>query len=94
MARRPGEFVKRVPGSCFVGSADPKYLQLTTEADGDLHYRDPYCCLCHRRRCGEWASAWVVDENGVRDGRMVYHVHECKLRRDAVTRRLNRSESR
>lgn len=75
--RKPGEIVKRVPGSCFLGAEEPSLVRLTDESDGDMHYMDTYCFLCDDPDCTEWANVQVV--GGPHNGEWLCHLSECRM---------------
>lgn len=74
--RRPGEIVRRKPGSCFVGSAEPSLVRLSDESDGDLHYVDS-CMLCDDPKCQEWGNVQIVD--WPHKGGWMHHLSECQM---------------
>lgn len=72
--RQPGDIVRRKPGSCFVGSAEPELVRLTDETDGKLHGIDS-CLICDDLECQEWANAQVVGA----ENEWMYHLSECQM---------------
>lgn len=75
--RRPGEIVKRQPGSCFVGAAEPELVRLTDESDGELHAVETWCSLCDDPDCQEWANVEIV--SGEFAGEWMCHLSECQM---------------
>lgn len=91
--RQPGEIVKRVPGSGFLGSAEPLFVQVPEKpAYDDCVYWDSeaktwrvnedgeaeHCMLgCGDENCREWANLKVV--HGPSAGQFLYHISECQM---------------
>lgn len=69
--RKSGEVVIRRPGSCYLGSAEPKLVKLL----GD----DTEKCMlgCGDKGCREWLNVEVV--NGEHQGSYLYHLSECEM---------------
>lgn len=77
--RKPGEVVRRIPGSGFLGAEDPKYVRVPTEP----HYEDemaPCIMGCGDDDCREWANLEVV--GGKWDGQCLCHISECQMEDD------------
>ena len=73
----PNQIVRRLPGSCFIGSGEPELVRLTGPEDGDMHDID-FCMMdCGDPECREWANAQVV--SGEFAGQWVFHLSECQL---------------
>lgn len=76
--RYPGEIVRRAPGSCFVGAAEPELVRLTDAGDGELHNVECWgCAICDDADCREWANAQVV--TGAYAGDWLCHLSECLM---------------
>lgn len=82
MRRQPNEIVRRKPGSCFLGAAEPSIVRLSGPADGALYEgdsRDNYmpCVICDNPDCIEWANVQIVD--GEHKGGWLCHLSECEM---------------
>ena len=90
--RKPGEIVRRIPGSGFCGSAEPQRLRVpegkTYEMDctrnptgkwqRNLGGEASVCMMgCGDRACREWANVEIV--SGPHSGEFMYHVSECQM---------------
>ena len=91
--RRPGEIVKRQPGSGFTGAAEPMYIQVPEgEAFQDTTYWSPetaswrvnlagqaeHCMMgCGDPDCREWANLKIA--HGPHAGQYMYHISECQM---------------
>jgi hypothetical protein len=75
---KPNEIVRRRPGSCFLGAAEPALVRLTGPEDGELHESDQPCMLgCGDDECVEWANVQVV--GGEHSGKWLCHLSECEM---------------
>jgi len=74
--RKPGDIVRRKPGSGFLGSADPERIRIPS--DVSIEDETIPCMLdCGDRECQEWANLEVV-EGEFKDSRL-YHISECEM---------------
>lgn len=73
--RNPGEIVIRAAGSGFIGSHDPKYIQVPDEPEYTNEVA-PCMVNCGDDYCREWANLKVVlaKETG-----FLFHVSECQM---------------
>ncbi len=72
--RKPGEIVKRQPGSGFLNSAKPEFIKILDTDD-----YDPCMMGCGDPDCREWPNVEVLDENRVGTGDFLYHISECQM---------------
>lgn len=77
MERKPNEIVRRKPGSCFTGSAEPGIVRLSGPEDGDLHDDPEPCMTCGNPDCREWDNSQIV--TGEHAGAWMYHLAECQM---------------
>ena len=90
--RKPGEVVKRRPGSGFCGAEEPQLVKVpegkTYEADCVLDATGKWtanpggesstCMMgCGDSACREWANLEVV--SGDFAGQTMYHISECQM---------------
>jgi hypothetical protein len=80
--RQPNERVRRKPGSCCLGAAQPEIVRLSGPEDGELHECDHlqlFCCMldCDDPECVEWANVQIV--GGPHDGEWLFHLSECQM---------------
>lgn len=74
--RKPGEKVRRQPGSGFCGSSEPLLVRVPAEPQ----YQDEVssCMMgCDDPECREWANLEVV--GGPFAGDFMYHISECEM---------------
>jgi hypothetical protein len=71
--RKPGEVVRRKPGSGFVGSASPEFVRVPDEPIEDWH---PCILSCGDDDCREYENLEVVGEH---DGATMCHISECQM---------------
>jgi hypothetical protein len=81
--RKPGELVVRQAGSGFLGSEEPRIIQVpfepkfgfydTLDSEGEA----TPCMLCDDPDCREWANLRVI--GGPHDGRFLCHISECEM---------------
>lgn len=74
--RRPGEVVRREPGSGFVGSADPQLIRVPSGNDYKEE-ADPCMMGCGDPECREWANLEIVE--GPHTGQFIFHISECQM---------------
>lgn len=74
--RRPGEVVRRQPGSGFIGSADPQLIRVPSGADFVVQAY-PCSMACGDPECREWTNLEIVE--GPHTGAFINHVSECQL---------------
>lgn len=74
--RKPGEVVRRLPGSGFVGSADPQMVRIPSGHDF-VDQADPCMMGCGDPECREWANLEIVE--GPHTGQFIYHISECEM---------------
>ena len=84
--RRPGEIVRRKPGSCFVMAGEPSLVRLSDESDGRLPYVDS-CMVCDDPECREWGNVQIVD--GPYKGQWMCHLSECQMEDDKTKVRMS-----
>lgn len=70
--RKPGDTVRRSPGSGFLGAAEPSLLRIS---EGELP--DPCILGCGDPDCQEWANLEILE--GEFKGEFLYHISECCL---------------
>lgn len=75
--RQPGEIVKRIPGSGFLGAASPQLIQVPFEPKYTQEAET--CLVCLDGHCREWANLEVIDENHQKTGQFLYHISECEM---------------
>jgi hypothetical protein len=90
--RKPGEIVRRKPGSGFCGSAEP---QLVKVPEGRAYEADcvisngawkanpggeaSVCMMgCGDPECREWANLEIM--SGLHKGEFMYHISECQMK--------------
>jgi hypothetical protein len=74
--RKPNEIVRRTPGSCFLGAAEPAIVRLSGPEDGELHDCNHPCMLgCGDNACVEWANVQVVGGEHA----WLCHLAECQM---------------
>jgi hypothetical protein len=74
--RQPGEIVVRIPGSGFLGSADPAVIQVPEMPNYDEETM--FCMLCDDKQCREWANLKII--GGEHDGKFLFHISECQMK--------------
>jgi len=74
--RKPGEIVRRSPGSGFVGSSEP---QLVKVPGGDTYTDEADPCMmgCGDQECREWANLEIM--SGAHTGEFMFHISECQM---------------
>lgn len=90
--RQPGEIVRRQPGSGFIGSDVPSFIQVpegkayendcVKDENGEWKVNpggEATVCMyqCGDDECREWANLKIV--GGPYDGDYIYHVSECEM---------------
>lgn len=74
--RKPGEIVRRKPGSGFTGDADPEWVMVPLEP-AYSEEADPCILGCGDPDCREWANLEIT--SGQFKGQTIYHISECEL---------------
>jgi hypothetical protein len=74
--RKPGEVVRREPGSGFVASSDPQMIRVPSGHDYS-DQADPCMMGCSDPECREWANLEIVE--GPHAGQFIYHISECEM---------------
>jgi len=74
--RKPGEIVRRRPGSGFISEAEPAFIQVPEDEAYTLE-ADPCMLNCGDPECREWANLQIVD--GEHAGQTLFHISECEM---------------
>lgn len=71
--RKPGEIVRRLPGSGFCGAAEPS-LVIIPDDEAEIDYCMMYC---GDPDCREYANLRIAE--GPFKGQCLYHISECQM---------------
>lgn len=71
--RKPGDIVRRRPGSGFCAAAEPSLVQIPEDEEWL-----PCSLGCGDKDCREWPNLLIVEE-GPHKGGYFYHISECEM---------------